>query len=207
MLNLLFQLEPPCVLSLLAPPYSMEEYNKDAWQEIVGRCEEVGVDAFEMNFSCPHGMPERKMGAAMGQNCDILTEVRAVQTTNAVRKWGCLNGESKVWGAAVRMVDLTKVINISLKKRHRLRPKGRHVSAFAFPNQTPPLNCVDSFAFKWSNLHERPLQCGGGADGARGGEGGPRRHAHAPALCRVHSVAGRRRGGSASSTLACPPPV
>jgi len=53
----------------------MEEYNKDAWQEIVGRCEEVGVDAFEMNFSCPHGMPERKMGAAMGQNCDILTEV------------------------------------------------------------------------------------------------------------------------------------
>jgi hypothetical protein len=25
------------------------------------RCEEVGVDAFELNFSCPHGMPERKV--------------------------------------------------------------------------------------------------------------------------------------------------
>ncbi len=53
----------------------MEEYNKDAWQEIVGRCEEAGVDSFELNFSCPHGLPERKMGAAMGQDPDILEEV------------------------------------------------------------------------------------------------------------------------------------
>ena len=53
----------------------MEEYNKDAWIEIVKRCEASGVDAFELNFSCPHGLPERKMGAAMGQDPDILEEV------------------------------------------------------------------------------------------------------------------------------------
>ena len=53
----------------------MEEYNKSAWQEIVGRCEEAGVDGFELNMSCPHGLPERKMGAAMGENPDILAEV------------------------------------------------------------------------------------------------------------------------------------
>lgn len=53
----------------------MEEYNKDAWTEIVERCEETGVDAFELNFSCPHGLPERKMGAAMGQDPAILEEV------------------------------------------------------------------------------------------------------------------------------------
>ena len=53
----------------------MEEYNKDAWIEIVRRCEASGVDAFELNFSCPHGLPERKMGAAMGQDPDILEEV------------------------------------------------------------------------------------------------------------------------------------
>ncbi len=53
----------------------MEEYNKDAWHEIVGRCEEAGVDAFELNMSCPHGLPERRMGAAMGENPDILGEV------------------------------------------------------------------------------------------------------------------------------------
>ena len=53
----------------------MDEYKKENWVEIVKRCEEVGVDAFEINFSCPHGMPERKMGAAMGQDCSVLDEV------------------------------------------------------------------------------------------------------------------------------------
>jgi dihydropyrimidine dehydrogenase (NADP+)/dihydropyrimidine dehydrogenase (NAD+) subunit PreA len=53
----------------------MEEYNRDAWAEIVERCEGAGVDAFELNFSCPHGLPERKMGAAMGENPEILEEV------------------------------------------------------------------------------------------------------------------------------------
>jgi dihydroorotate dehydrogenase subfamily 1 len=53
----------------------MEEYRKDAWLEIVERCQEAGVDGFELNFSCPHGLPERKMGSAMGEDCDILTEV------------------------------------------------------------------------------------------------------------------------------------
>jgi dihydropyrimidine dehydrogenase (NADP+)/dihydropyrimidine dehydrogenase (NAD+) subunit PreA len=53
----------------------MEEYNKDAWAEIVGLCQNAGVDGFELNFSCPHGLPERKMGAAMGQDPEILGEV------------------------------------------------------------------------------------------------------------------------------------
>src|SRR3981189_608199 len=33
----------------------MEEYNRDAWIEIVERCEGAGVDSFELNFSCPPG--------------------------------------------------------------------------------------------------------------------------------------------------------
>ncbi|HUE36568.1 MAG TPA: NAD-dependent dihydropyrimidine dehydrogenase subunit PreA [Candidatus Acidoferrum sp.] len=53
----------------------MEEYRRDAWIEIVERCQAAGVDAFELNFSCPHGLPERKMGAAMGENPEILEEV------------------------------------------------------------------------------------------------------------------------------------
>jgi len=53
----------------------MEEYNRGAWTELVQRCEAAGVDAFELNFSCPHGLPERKMGAAMGQDPAILGEV------------------------------------------------------------------------------------------------------------------------------------
>src|SRR2546421_6244439 len=53
----------------------MEEYNKDRWIEIVERTQATGVDAFELNFSCPHGLPERKMGSAMGQDCALMEEV------------------------------------------------------------------------------------------------------------------------------------
>ena len=53
----------------------MEEFRKDAWVEIVERCQAAGVDAFECNFSCPHGLPERRMGSAMGENPEILAEV------------------------------------------------------------------------------------------------------------------------------------
>ena len=53
----------------------MEEYRRDSWLEIVQRCQDTGVDAFELNFSCPHGLPERKMGAAMGENPEIVQEV------------------------------------------------------------------------------------------------------------------------------------
>lgn len=53
----------------------MEEYNRDAWHEIVERVQETGVDAFELNLSCPHGLPERRMGMAMGENPDLVEEV------------------------------------------------------------------------------------------------------------------------------------
>ncbi|KAF8069634.1 PYD1 [Scenedesmus sp. PABB004] len=53
----------------------MEEYSRGAWEELIGRCEAVGVDAFEINFSCPHGLPERRMGMAMGQDCELMAEV------------------------------------------------------------------------------------------------------------------------------------
>ncbi len=53
----------------------MEEHRKDSWIEIVERCEAAGVDGLELNLSCPHGLPERKMGAAMGQDPEIIEEV------------------------------------------------------------------------------------------------------------------------------------
>jgi dihydroorotate dehydrogenase subfamily 1 len=53
----------------------MEEYRREAWHEIVKRTQETGVDAFEMNLSCPHGLPERRMGMAMGENPDLVAEV------------------------------------------------------------------------------------------------------------------------------------
>jgi dihydropyrimidine dehydrogenase (NADP+)/dihydropyrimidine dehydrogenase (NAD+) subunit PreA len=66
----------------------MEEYRKDAWVEIVERCQEAGVDALECNFSCPHGLPERRMGSAMGENPEILEEVcRWVMSAAKIPVW------------------------------------------------------------------------------------------------------------------------
>ena len=53
----------------------MEEYQREAWHEIVQRTQETGIDAFELNLSCPHGLPERKMGMAMGEDPALVAEV------------------------------------------------------------------------------------------------------------------------------------
>ncbi|MGE5701416.1 MAG: NAD-dependent dihydropyrimidine dehydrogenase subunit PreA [Clostridia bacterium] len=45
----------------------MVEPKQEKWHEIVKRVQDVGVDGFELNFGCPHGMAERGMGAASGQ--------------------------------------------------------------------------------------------------------------------------------------------
>ena len=66
----------------------MEEHSKDRWQEITERCQETGIDAFELNLSCPHGLPERRMGAAMGQNPEIVEEVVGwVKAVSKVPVW------------------------------------------------------------------------------------------------------------------------
>jgi dihydroorotate dehydrogenase subfamily 1 len=53
----------------------MEEYDKGRWQELTRLVQETGVDAFELNFSCPHGMTERRMGSEMGEHPDLTEEV------------------------------------------------------------------------------------------------------------------------------------
>lgn len=50
----------------------MVEPNREKWHEIVKRVEDVGVDGLELNFGCPHGMAERGMGAASGQQPDLV---------------------------------------------------------------------------------------------------------------------------------------
>lgn len=50
----------------------MVEPSREKWHEIVKRVEDVGVDGLELNFGCPHGMAERGMGAASGQQPDLV---------------------------------------------------------------------------------------------------------------------------------------
>jgi dihydroorotate dehydrogenase len=46
----------------------MCSFNKSDWQELTKLTCEAGPDALELNLSCPHGMGERGMGLACGQN-------------------------------------------------------------------------------------------------------------------------------------------
>lgn len=49
----------------------MADNNKESWHDLIKRTEDTGADGIELNFGCPHGMSERGMGAAVGQNPDI----------------------------------------------------------------------------------------------------------------------------------------
>ncbi len=46
--------------------------SKNEWHQIVKDVENAGVDGIELNFGCPHGMCERGMGSAVGQEPDVL---------------------------------------------------------------------------------------------------------------------------------------
>ena len=49
------------IVSLMVP------CEEEAWKNILPGVEATGADGIELNFGCPHGMPERGMGAAVGQ--------------------------------------------------------------------------------------------------------------------------------------------
>jgi dihydropyrimidine dehydrogenase (NAD+) subunit PreA len=54
----------------------MDDASKpDGWQYMGKKCEEVGAHMIELNLSCPHGMPERGMGQAIGQDQALSAQV------------------------------------------------------------------------------------------------------------------------------------
>ena len=42
--------------------------SREEWHQIVRDVQNAGADGIELNFGCPHGMCERGMGSAVGQN-------------------------------------------------------------------------------------------------------------------------------------------
>ena len=44
---------------------------RDEWKDIIKRSIDAGADGLELNFGCPHGMCERGMGSAVGQEPDV----------------------------------------------------------------------------------------------------------------------------------------
>ncbi|AUX25227.1 dihydropyrimidine dehydrogenase subunit B [Sorangium cellulosum] len=48
---------------------------RDEWREIIRKAEDTGADGLELNFGCPHGMCERGMGSAVGNEPAVLEEI------------------------------------------------------------------------------------------------------------------------------------
>jgi dihydropyrimidine dehydrogenase (NADP+) len=53
----------------------MAAYIKEDWVILARDAEKAGADMIEMNLSCPHGMGERGMGLACGQNPDMVYNI------------------------------------------------------------------------------------------------------------------------------------
>jgi len=47
----------------------------EGWKEMAKKVEDVGADMIELNMSCPHGMPEKGMGSAIGQDAELAGKV------------------------------------------------------------------------------------------------------------------------------------
>ncbi len=58
----------------------------DQWLDLARGCQDAGADLLELNFSCPHGYPERGKGAAIGQHSEYAARItRWVKECPAVR--------------------------------------------------------------------------------------------------------------------------
>ena len=53
----------------------MSPVEKSAWQELVKTLNNTPADAFELNFSCPHGMPEKGIGMAIGTDSEVSAQI------------------------------------------------------------------------------------------------------------------------------------
>ena len=53
----------------------MADNDKKSWHELIKKTEDTGAHGIELNFGCPHGMTERGMGAAVGQDPEIARMV------------------------------------------------------------------------------------------------------------------------------------
>ena len=54
---------------------SLMTETKEDWRVLIQKCQDSGVDGFELNFGCPHGMCERGMGSSVGQEPKLLQEI------------------------------------------------------------------------------------------------------------------------------------
>lgn len=53
----------------------MADNTREDWHKLIAQTEDTGAHGIELNFGCPHGMNERGMGSAVGQDPEIAKMV------------------------------------------------------------------------------------------------------------------------------------
>lgn len=77
-------------------------YAKEDWTELAQMAEKSGADALELNLSCPHGMGERGMGLACGQDPELVRNIC---------RW--VRGAIKIPFFAKLTPNVTDIVNIA----------------------------------------------------------------------------------------------
>ena len=105
---------------------------KSRWQELTRMVQDTGVDAFELNFSCPHGMTERKMGSEMGEHPDLCEEVTSwVTEVSNIPVWAKMTPNitnikepslAAVRGGAVGISAINTILSVIGVDLNTLRP-------------------------------------------------------------------------------------
>lgn len=57
------------IASIMAP------IERGSWQDLTRDLQSAPIDALELNFSCPHGMPDRGMGMAIGTDAGLSARI------------------------------------------------------------------------------------------------------------------------------------
>ncbi len=66
---------------------SEDDRELEHWRTLAQACQDQGVDALELNLSCPH-MDREDMGSNIGKNCQLIdTVVRVVRDASRVPVW------------------------------------------------------------------------------------------------------------------------
>jgi dihydropyrimidine dehydrogenase (NAD+) subunit PreA len=66
---------------------SEDDRELEHWRTLAHACQDQGVDALELNLSCPH-MDREDMGSNIGKNCQLIdTVVRVVRDASRVPVW------------------------------------------------------------------------------------------------------------------------
>jgi dihydropyrimidine dehydrogenase (NADP+) len=60
----------------------MASFDKKDWEDIVRLSKDAPFDMLELNLSCPHGMTEKGMGRACGEDPEIVKAITSWVTSN-----------------------------------------------------------------------------------------------------------------------------